>query len=80
MPVPVDATVWQAFQRIARAHPERPFLSILPQVAERSGIAPLELTYGRALDAIEAIAARLRDAGYGHGHRVGLLLDNRPDF
>ena len=80
MAPPADATVWQAFRRIARAHPERPFLSILPKVAARAGIAPVELAYGRALDAVEAIAARLAQAGYGHGHRAGLLLENRPSF
>jgi acyl-CoA synthetase (AMP-forming)/AMP-acid ligase II len=77
---PADATVFHAFRRIAAAHPERPFLSILPEVAARCGIDPIELSYGRALDAVEAIAARIGDAGYGHGHRAGLLLENRPSF
>jgi acyl-CoA synthetase (AMP-forming)/AMP-acid ligase II len=49
-------------------------------VAARYGIAPVELSYGRALDAVEAIAARFSAAGYGHGHRTGLLLENRPSF
>jgi acyl-CoA synthetase (AMP-forming)/AMP-acid ligase II len=77
---PADATVSRAFRRVATAHPDRPFLSILPEVAGRYGIAPLELAYGRALAAVEAIATRLQAAGYGHGHRAGLLLENRPSF
>jgi acyl-CoA synthetase (AMP-forming)/AMP-acid ligase II len=80
LPVPADATVHHAFRRIARAHPDATFLSILPEVADRYGIEPIELSYGRALDAVEAIAARIQAAGYGHGHRAGLLLENRPSF
>ena len=82
MPLPqlADATVFHAFRRVAAANPERPFLQILPEVAVRYGIAPIELSYGRALDAVEAIAARIGAAGYGHGHRAGLLLENRPSF
>ena len=30
---PADATVFRAFRRVATAHPDRPFLSILPEVA-----------------------------------------------
>ena len=77
---PADRSVFAAFRRVATAHPDRPFLSILPEVAARYGIAPLELSYGRALAAVEAISTRIREAGYGHGHRAGLLLENRPSF
>ncbi|MEE8171875.1 MAG: AMP-binding protein, partial [Alphaproteobacteria bacterium] len=38
------------------------------------------LSYADALIEIEALARRYRDAGYGHGHRVALLLENRPAF
>jgi acyl-CoA synthetase (AMP-forming)/AMP-acid ligase II len=75
-----DTTVHGVFRRIATAHPGKPFLQILPDVAARCGIAPVELDYGDALRAVDAIAARFRSAGYGHGHRAGLLLENRPSF
>ena len=75
-----DATVYQAFRRVAGANPQRPFLQILPEVARHYGIDARVLDYGRALDAVDAIAARFRAAGYGHGHRAGLLLENRPSF
>jgi non-ribosomal peptide synthetase component F len=70
-PHPEDTTVHRAFARIARAHPDRTFLHVLPEVAVRCGIAPVELGYGRALDAAESIAARFAAAGYGHGHGRG---------
>jgi acyl-CoA synthetase (AMP-forming)/AMP-acid ligase II len=75
-----DPSVFGAFRRIAAAAPDRPFLEILPEVARHYGIAPLALGYARALDAVEAIAARFAAAGYGRGHRAGLLLENRPSF
>jgi len=36
-------------------------------------------TYGEALADVDALAARYRDAGIGPGHRVALLLENRPE-
>ncbi|MCW5774687.1 MAG: AMP-binding protein [Rhodospirillaceae bacterium] len=38
-----------------------------------------ELTYGEAAARVEALAALYRAAGYGAGHRVALLLYNRPE-
>jgi acyl-CoA synthetase (AMP-forming)/AMP-acid ligase II len=64
----------------ARSHAERPFLCVLPEVAHRYGIQRGELRYGEALGQVDALAARYRAAGYGHGHRIGLLLENRPAF
>ncbi|MGE0802854.1 MAG: AMP-binding protein [Lautropia sp.] len=74
------ATVYRALQRSAARYPERPFLTILPAVAARYGIAPATLSYRDTLAAVDALAARWRAAGYGHGHRAGLLLENRPAF
>jgi acyl-CoA synthetase (AMP-forming)/AMP-acid ligase II len=44
------------------------------------GIATGPLTYGDAARQVESLRNRYRLAGYGHGHRVGLLLENRPAF
>jgi acyl-CoA synthetase (AMP-forming)/AMP-acid ligase II len=38
-----------------------------------------ELSYGAVATAVEALRERYR-AGFGHSHRIGLLLENRPDF
>jgi acyl-CoA synthetase (AMP-forming)/AMP-acid ligase II len=42
--------------------------------------ADFTLGYGDALRQIGALVGRYRAAGYGHGHRVALLLENRPAF
>ena len=61
-----------------RPHGAQPFLCILPETAEAYGIAAGELAYGAPpRPSLRAAYAR---AGYGHGHRAGLLLENRPAF
>ena len=76
----MSATVHQAFRDSAARHGAQPFLCILPETAEAYGIAAGELAYGAAAEAIETLRAAYARAGYGHGHRAGLLLENRPAF
>src|SRR2546427_10444250 len=40
----------------------------------------IELTYAQTRDAVLTLRDRYTGAGYGHGHRVALLLENRPEF
>ena len=77
---PVPPTVAQAFAAAALRWPQRPCLALLAETAAAYGLQPGEWTYGEALARIEALRARYAAAGYGHGHRVGLLLENRPAF
>ncbi len=74
------ATVYQAFRQTAQRWPQKPFLCTLPETADIYGIEPGELSYGDALAQIDALRDSYQQAGYGHGHRVGLLLENRPSF
>ncbi len=71
-------TVYDAFLQAQRAHGEKPFLCVLPEVAAAYGIAAGELTYSEARALVDGIASRFAGAGYGRGHRVGLLLESRP--
>ena len=75
-----DMTVFGRFQRTAERFADRPFLTILPETAGVYGIAAGTTTYGEALSAVLRQVAAYRAADYGAGHRVGLLLQNRPDF
>ena len=76
----MNATVHQAFTDSARQWPEHAFLCILPETAGLYGIAAGELAYADAAVRVEALRSAYAAAGYGHGHRAGLLLENRPDF
>ncbi len=76
----MSTTVHQAFRDTAARYGAQPFLCILPETAQAYGIAAGELSYAQANEAIETLRAAYAGAGYGHGHRAGLLLENRPAF
>ena len=74
------ATVFEAFRASAQRYAGHPFLHILPETAQIYDVPAGTLTYGDAVAEVERLAAIYRRAGYGHGHRAGLLLENRPAF
>lgn len=73
-------TVFETFVTTTRAHAERPWIAVTPGTASAYGIAAGETSYAGALDDVLRLRAAYAAAGYGQGHRVGLLLENRPDF
>ena len=73
-------TVHDAFSTTARRTPDASFLCTDAVTAEAYGIPPGSITWGEAAAQVERLRAAYAAAGYGHGHRVGLLLENRPAF
>lgn len=73
-------TVFDAFAQRAQQQPRAEFLCVETVTAQAYGILPGVMHYGAALARIHSLRDRYAAAGYGHGHRAGLLLDNRPDF
>lgn len=73
-------TAAAAFAQTAAQCSERPFLIVLPESARAYGIAAGTLTYGAAASEIDRLQAGYAAKGYGTGHRVGLMLENRPSF
>ncbi|MCG5077867.1 AMP-binding protein [Paraburkholderia tagetis] len=74
------ASVYAAFAASAERYPDHDFLVVLPETAQIYGIDAQTLRYGEALARVDALAARYRAAGFGPGHRAGLMLENRPAF
>jgi acyl-coenzyme A synthetase/AMP-(fatty) acid ligase len=68
------------FEITAAACESRDFLHVPAAACRGYADTALTLTYGEARVRIDALASRLRAAGYGPGHRVALALDNRPEF
>jgi crotonobetaine/carnitine-CoA ligase len=70
-------TVYEAFLASAAEVPEQPLLAVPagPDYAPNG----LEVSYAEAQAWVEALTQRYRAAGYGPGHRVGLLFENRPE-
>lgn len=79
-PAAAPDTVFSCFADAAARHADRPFLHILPETAGYYGIAAQSWSYGEALREVERLVAIYRKAGYGRGHRAGLMLENRPAF
>jgi acyl-CoA synthetase (AMP-forming)/AMP-acid ligase II len=74
------ATVHQRFAATAARAPGNDFLFLDAVTAQVYGIAPQAVAWAAAVQEVERLRAAYAAAGYGHGHRVGLLLENRPAF
>jgi len=73
-------TVHEAFTATAARTPRADFLCVETMTAQTYGIAEGAICWGDAAAKVQALRAGYAQAGYGHGHRVGLLLENRPAF
>lgn len=73
-------TVAALFARSSAQWPARPYLCVLRETAQIYGVAAGEIRYDELHAQVLSLRAQYGAAGYGHGHRVGLLLENRPAF
>jgi acyl-coenzyme A synthetase/AMP-(fatty) acid ligase len=77
---PSVESVYAVFDRTAAKCAEREFLHVPVEACSGYSSVAVTLRYAEALTRVAAIATRLRAEGYGPGHRVGIALDNRPEF
>jgi acyl-CoA synthetase (AMP-forming)/AMP-acid ligase II len=74
------STVYEAFAATTAAHPNNAFLCV-PSRSGRDWLPQgLELTFDQVTSEVEYLRERLARSGFGHGHRVALLLENRSEF
>jgi crotonobetaine/carnitine-CoA ligase len=73
-------TVYEAFAATATAAPDAAFLCAPPAPTRPYHPQGVEHTYGQAAAEVDRLRAAYEAAGFGHGHRVALLLENRPEF
>ncbi|HZH05207.1 MAG TPA: ATP-dependent acyl-CoA ligase, partial [Lautropia sp.] len=76
----MSGTVHAAFMTTAARTPAAEFLHIEAVTAQAYRIPEGSVSWAEAARRVAALRVAYERAGYGHGHRVGLLLDNRPDF
>jgi acyl-CoA synthetase (AMP-forming)/AMP-acid ligase II len=74
------STVFDLFDRTAEAAPHHVFLCAPRAPGRAYHPDGIEFTYQETRDAAQALREIYRAAGYGHGHRVALLFENRPEF
>jgi acyl-CoA synthetase (AMP-forming)/AMP-acid ligase II len=76
----MPVTVFEAFVATARDAPTHAFLCAPRAPGRAYHPDGLELTYGEVEARVSELRAQYAASGYGHGHRVALLLENRPEF
>ncbi len=73
-------TVFGTFAAIAAGVEARPFVCVPPSPGRAYLPDGAEITYAAALARVIQLQSVYRAAGFGHGHRMAMLLENRPDF
>src|SRR4029450_9906066 len=73
-------TIGEVFASAVASHGDRPFFMVPPNEKRDYLKAGFEITYGDAAKRIADLTTTYGDAGYGLGHRVATLLENRPEF
>ncbi|MGH7311747.1 MAG: AMP-binding protein [Candidatus Rokuibacteriota bacterium] len=72
--------MFDAFLATAQTAPDNVFLCAPPAPGRAYHPDGVELTFDQTRQAVLALREAYAAAGYGHGHRVALLLENRPEF
>lgn len=73
-------TLWDALHATAREEPALPCIVVPAQASRHYHPDGLEWSYGQVAAMTQALIARYAARGWGRGHRVALLLENRPEF
>ncbi|WP_158967780.1 AMP-binding protein [Chachezhania sediminis] len=74
------STVYHRFAETADRRGDAPFLHVLEETAGVYGIPAGDISYTEMAARVDDWAATFKAQGYGAGHRVGLLLENRPVY
>ncbi len=80
MTATAPATVHEAFSAVAARRGDADFLCVEAVTAAAYGVEPGPRSWAEVSSEVERLRAVYAQAGYGRGHRVGLLLENRPAF
>ena len=71
------STVGEVFFEAALRYADKPFLAVPANPARSYAPQGLAWTYAQTASMVRGLMERYAEAGYGVGHRVGLLLENR---
>ena len=72
-------TIAAAFAAAVSTWGGKPFFAVPAGEGRGYLESGFEISYGEAAKQIAALASLYRAAGYGLGHRVATLLENRPE-
>ncbi len=73
-------TIGALFEARAKTFSDHSFLQVPANAARNYHPDGYLCSYGEAAKVVAEMEAKLSDAGYGHGHRIAVLLENRPEM
>ena len=73
------STIGETFFRAADAYADKSFLAVPANPARAYDPAGKEITYAEAASTVRELMQAYSVAGYGVGHRIALLIENRPE-
>ncbi len=73
------STIGETFFRAAGTYAGNSFLAVPANPARAYYPAGKEITYGEAARTVRDLMQAYATAGYGAGHRIALLIENRPE-
>ena len=80
MDASVYGTLFDSLQRTAREYGARPAYAVPPMRGRAYHPDGWEVTWAQTLEAVEEKRRLYQAAGFGHGHRVAILFNQRPEF
>jgi len=73
-------TLYESLQRTVRKYGDRPAYAVPPMAGRAYHPDGWEITWTQTLAKVEEKRRVYEQAGYGRGHRVAMLFDQRPEF
>jgi crotonobetaine/carnitine-CoA ligase len=73
-------TLYESLQRTVARYGERPAYCVPPMAGRAYYPEGKEFTWNETNAAVQERIRHYRDAGYGPGHRVAILFEQRPEF
>lgn len=73
-------SVHERFLNSVERFGDNPFLHIPVQATRAYSDRAVDFTYSEMATVVETLGRAYRQAGYAHGHRVALLMENRAEF
>ena len=73
-------TLYQSLQRTAAKYGDRPAYAVPPMKTRAYHPGGWNVTWSEALSGVEERRRHYAEAGYGPGHRVAIMFEQRPEF
>lgn len=75
-----NRTIPDVFQEAVALYHDNLFLMVPSDPKRDYHPGGYRITYGKTAQEVDKLVAGLAAAGYGHGHRIAILIDNRPEY